>query len=194
MDDRQIVPGDRVILELPGQPMMRPVGLGHHQKAGRILVDPVHDPRPLFAPDPRKGVAAVEQKRVHQRSRRRPRRGVDDHSGGLVDDDEVGILPHDRQGDIFGQRLNRSRRIKPQVIDLTFGHLGLGVGDQHPIPADRPFGDHPHQTRPRQRGFLWHGGGKRLIKAVGRVRADGDGKALAPQFGGFLVLERLVHV
>ena len=194
MHHRQIMPGHAMGLELGGQAVVGAVGLGRDQKARGILVDPVDDPGPPLAADPRQRVAAVEKQRVDQRPRRRAGRGMDDHSGRLVDDDQIGILPDHRQGDIFGQRLDRSRGVKAQQIDLTFSHLGFEVGDQHPVPADGPFGDHPHQAGPRQRGFLWHGGGKRLIKTVGRVRADGDGKALASQVGGFLVLERLVHV
>jgi hypothetical protein len=175
MHDRQIAPGDRVILELPRQPMMRPVRLRHHDKPRGILVDPVHDPRPLRPADPREAVAAVMKKRVDQRPRRRAGRGVDDHPDRLVDHDQVGILPDHRQRNRLRQRLDLDRRIKAQEVDLPLSHLRLQVGDNHAIQAYRPLRDHPGQTRPRQRRFLWHREGKRLIKAGGRVLTDGDG-------------------
>ena len=39
----QIAAVDRVFLKLRGQPMMRAIRFRHHQKARRILVNPVHN-------------------------------------------------------------------------------------------------------------------------------------------------------
>ncbi len=53
-DDRPIETINAVILELPGQALMGPVGLRDHKEPGRVLVDAMHDPRPSNAPDPGK--------------------------------------------------------------------------------------------------------------------------------------------
>ena len=45
--------------ELPASALMRGVRLGHHQQAGGVLVEPVHDAGPLDAADAREAVAAV---------------------------------------------------------------------------------------------------------------------------------------
>ena len=49
MHKRQIAAVDAVRLELRGQPVMRPVGFRHDQKAGRVLVNAVHDARSPLA-------------------------------------------------------------------------------------------------------------------------------------------------
>ena len=84
---------------------MRAVVLGDHHQAGGVLVEPVHDARPLHPADAGEAVAAMGDQRIHQRSR-----GV---SGGrmhhepcrLVDDDDVLVLIDDVERDVFSRRL-----------------------------------------------------------------------------------------
>lgn len=46
----------------------------------------------LFSADTGEGVSAVVQKRIDDRSVRMPRRGMDDKTLGLVDDDHVAVF------------------------------------------------------------------------------------------------------
>ena len=63
-------PGERQVgpVQIPRgkgcrQSRQRQLGLGHDHHAGRVLVQPMHDPRPTLAADPRKPIAAVRQQR-----------------------------------------------------------------------------------------------------------------------------------
>ena len=101
--------GPAVIGELVRQALMRAVVLGHDEQAGGVLVEPMHDARPLHAADARQAVAAMGDERVHERAGLMSRRRVDDQPGRLVDDDEVVVLVHDGKIDGFRLRLGRHR-------------------------------------------------------------------------------------
>ena len=115
----------------------------------------------------------VEQ-RIDQRPARAAWGRMHDHAGGLVDHDQVAILPDDRQGDVLGQGLDRDSRVKLDAVGLTLGHLRFAVQRRHAVPADSALLDHPGQTAARQGGLLWHKDGKRLIKADRGGLGDGD--------------------
>src|SRR3546814_12552329 len=66
-------------------------------QAARILVDAVDDAGPRDAADARKLSRAMVEQRVDERAVEIARGGVDDHAGGLVDDDQMLILPGDDQ-------------------------------------------------------------------------------------------------
>jgi hypothetical protein len=89
---RQIGAVGAVRLELRGKAVMGAVGFRRHQKAGRILVDAVDDAGPHLAADARQAARAMVQQRVDQRAVAAAGRGVDDHPGGLVDDDQVVVF------------------------------------------------------------------------------------------------------
>ncbi len=82
-------------LELGGKRLMRPVVLGDHDKAARVLVDAMNDARPLDAADAGKRVAAMGEEAVDERIVRVPGGRVHRKSGRLVDDDDVGVLVDD---------------------------------------------------------------------------------------------------
>ncbi len=64
--ERLILPSDGVVGELRRQAVMGLVGFRHHQQTGRILVDPVHDPRALLPTDPRQVASEMVQERIDQ--------------------------------------------------------------------------------------------------------------------------------
>ena len=103
MAQRLVFAGDAVIGELRGQPVMGAVGLGHDQQTGRVLVDAMHDAGPFLATDPRQVAAEMVQERIDQRAAGRARGGMHDHAGGLVHDDQVGILVQDLERDGLGR-------------------------------------------------------------------------------------------
>ena len=94
---------------------MRQIGLGDHEEAGRVLVEPVHDPGPLHPADPGQALAAMSDQRIHERSALVTGGRVDDEARRLVDHDEVRILVHDRKRHRLACGLGRSRRreVKP---------------------------------------------------------------------------------
>ena len=103
-----------VVGELPRERAMGPIRLGNDKQPAGILVQPVHDARPLFASDAGEGGAAVRDQRVHQRARAIARGGMDHEPGRLVEDQELGILEHDFERNVFGgdRRLGGRRKIE----------------------------------------------------------------------------------
>ena len=71
-DDRQVGalqrPGAAVIGELRRERLMGEVVLGHHEQARGVLVEPVHDARPLHAADAREALPAMGDQRIDQRA------------------------------------------------------------------------------------------------------------------------------
>ena len=68
---------------------MRKVVFCRDQEPRCVLVNPVDNAGALFPADAGKTVSAVVQKCIDDRSVRMPRRGVDDKTLGLVDDDHI---------------------------------------------------------------------------------------------------------
>jgi hypothetical protein len=75
MRDGQIGALDRMVGKLPGEPLMRSVGLGDHEKARRVLVDAVNDARAGHPANARQSPRAMMQQRIDQRAVDCPRRG-----------------------------------------------------------------------------------------------------------------------
>ena len=71
-DDRQVAALEPAVGavggELLGEPLVRAIGLGHHQQAGGVLVEAMHDARPLDAADAGEAGAAMGDERVDQRA------------------------------------------------------------------------------------------------------------------------------
>ena len=147
IDQRQIAAVNGMTLELVGQPMVGRVMLGHHQQPGGVLVDPVDDPGPLFAADPRQAVAAMMQQRIDQRAAPRPRGRMHHHARSLVEDDQIGIFIDHVQRDILGLCHPVDRIFQPHPPDLPGQNPRLDIGDGNPVQRDSPLGDQPRQAR-----------------------------------------------
>jgi hypothetical protein len=186
MDKGDVMAVDAVIFELLGQPVMGAIGFRHDQQARRILVDAVDDAGAFFATDARERVAAMMQQRIDQRAGGRAGGGVDDHACGFVDDDQIGILVEDRQGDGFGLGVVILGRGEGEGVFLAFLHARLGVGDGGTVLPHVAFGDHLHQARAGECGFLWHLARQGLIQTVGRIFPYGHGQGGCALFGKVL--------
>src|SRR3546814_14502375 len=79
-------------------------------QAARILVDAVDDAGPRDAADARKLSRAMVEQRVDERAVEIARGGVDDHAGGLVDDDQMLILPGDDEIEVLRGVMRRGDR------------------------------------------------------------------------------------
>ena len=101
IDERKICSLNRVIGELLGEALMRRIRFRHHQQARCVFVDPVDDTRARYASDTGQRAITMVQQRIDQRAIGIARRRMNDHSGGLVDDDQVLILIHHHYGDIL---------------------------------------------------------------------------------------------
>ena len=140
---------DRARLELGGERAMGGVGLGgHHQPAGQ-LVEPVDDPRPADAPDPRKAGAAMGDQGVDQRPLRVPWRGVDHQAGLFVEHHHVLVLVDDRQRDVLAGGLR---------VGIFGDEYGENLAGFDPVgrPIYRPRAARPRRIRgcePDQPGF-----------------------------------------
>ena len=84
------------------QALMGRICLGDNEKAGGVLVKAVDDARPADAADAGKAIAAVGDQRVDQGSRVMAGGWMDDETGRLVDDDQMGVFIGDGQAHRFG--------------------------------------------------------------------------------------------
>jgi hypothetical protein len=130
-----------VVGELPGQPFVRDIGLGHDQQARGILVDAMDDPRPRDAADARKLATAMVQQGVDQRTIGIARRRVDDQPRRLVDHDQVRVFVNDRQRNILGHRFRRRRFRHADGVRRTRRGLGRGLRRDAPGDFDLAFLD-----------------------------------------------------
>ena len=135
-DDRQVAALEPAVGamggELLGETLMRAVGLGHHEQAGGVLVEAMHDARPLDAADAGQASPAMGDERVDQRAGGMAGARMHGQALGLVDDDQVGVLVDD------GER----HRLRLEVG-------GLGLRHVHGIGLARP--DAPPELRARPR-------------------------------------------
>ena len=139
-----------VIGELRAQPLMRAVVLGDDQKAGGVLVEPVHDARPLHAADAGERVAAMRDQRVDQCAGRMPGRRMHHEAARLVDDDEIVVLVDDIERDIFALRLRIVRRRHVDHDRVGGVDAVFGIADGPPADRDRAVENERFQPRARQ--------------------------------------------
>ena len=91
--DRQVLALDRARLQLADEIGLRFGRLGDDHEAARVLVEAVHDARARQRRQRRR----VMQQRVQQRAVAVAAARMHDQAGGLVDDEDRGVLVHDRQ-------------------------------------------------------------------------------------------------
>lgn len=125
-------------LELRGKAVMRSVGLRDNQQARRVLIYAVYDPRALGTAHPGQAVTAMVQQRIDQRARRCARCRVDDHPGGFVYDDKIGILIDHIEGDGLGLCIYLLKLGNGNDDLRALDHGGLGIGRDRAI--------HPHRA------------------------------------------------
>ena len=77
----------------------------------------------LFPADTGKGVSAVVQKRIDDRSVRMARRGVDDKALGLVDDDHVAVFIADIERNVLRLQVRLGGFRKRDVQNHTRARL-----------------------------------------------------------------------
>ena len=85
------------------------IGFGDDEQPACVLVDPVDDAGPDHAVDRRKPSGAAVQQGVDQRAGFVPRRRVDHHPLGFVDDEKAFVLIDDLDRDILRPGLQRFR-------------------------------------------------------------------------------------
>src|SRR5215471_9034236 len=95
-DERDVFLLDFPIVKLPRQLLVRGVVLRDDHQPRGAPIEPMDDAGPLLSADAAQ-VADVMEQRVHERAARMSGSGMDDHAGGLVDDDQVGVLIQDSQ-------------------------------------------------------------------------------------------------
>ena len=128
---------------------MGSVGLCDHQQTGGVLVEPVDDPGTFDATNTGK-VAAVVEEGVDEGPRRIAGRGMDYETGRFVDQQEIVVLEHDVERNIFrlGIESFKRRFVNHDPIPAVDGGGWFGrflvepdvTGiDQTPHPGSRPF-------------------------------------------------------
>lgn len=179
VDQRVINPVHRVGRELRRKTLMRAVGLRGHEQAGSLLVDPVHDARTLFATDPGQAVAAMVHESIHKRSRRTARGRMNDHSGRLVNHDQIAVLINDLERDRLGRKGNLFGQTDADRQDIASSNARLGACQNLGAAPDISGIDQFDKPRPAQAQPLWHIPRQRPIKARRRVGLDLDRDLLA---------------
>ena len=122
--------GAAVVGELLGQRLMRAVVLGHHHQPGGVLVEPVHDARPLARRRCRTGcapqwaISALTSVPVSW-----PAAGCTTRPVGLVDDDDVVVLIDDIERDILAGGLGGDRLRHVDCDRIAGGDMISGVAD-----------------------------------------------------------------
>ena len=167
LQQRQIALGDRPRLELRLQVLANRFVLGCDDQAGGVLVQTMHDARPLLVASIRQ-IGAVRQQSVDQRAAPVAVRWMHDHPRRFVDHQQVTVFIHHIKGDGFREQLVRLGLRYPHDYVLPHPDLVAGSKDSA-VHGDAAFldpalnlgagavgqfgGQVPIQTRPR----LFHG-------------------------------------
>ena len=97
-----VAAGGGFVEELGGEAGFCLLGFGDDEEPGGVFVDAVDEPGTGVA-GVEEGVAAeVPCEGMDEGARPMPEGGVDDHAGGLVDDEQGVVLVEDVEGDVFG--------------------------------------------------------------------------------------------
>ncbi len=140
----------RVVGELRRQRLVRGVGLGHHHQPGGVLVEPVHDARPLDAADAGQAGAAVGDQRIDQRAGFVAGGRMHDETFRFVDDDDVVVLVDDVERDVLRFRLGGNGGRHVDCDRIARGDMISGVANGPGADRNRTCEDQGFQSRPRQ--------------------------------------------
>ena len=126
------------------------LGLGNDEDACRALVDPVHDPGAFNTADTGQLSSAMIQQGVHKRALPAAGRGMDRHTGRLVQQNEVLVLEKYIERNVFRLRRRWHRVWHVEVVGIARRHARLRVVGGLAIEADRAFLDQGFRARPRK--------------------------------------------
>src|SRR5690606_34375323 len=121
-DNREISARERtgaaMVCKLFRELAVRLVRFGNDEQPARVLVEAMHDAGALLAADAREARPAMGDQRINKRSFFISRGGMDDESGGLVDDDQLVVLEDDIEGNVlaFGPGGLRHRHVQLDAI------------------------------------------------------------------------------
>src|SRR5436190_20768047 len=94
------------------------VVLRDYETATRVFVEAVDDSWALFAANPRKVRAMMEQ-RVHDRVRLITCPGMNDETGGLVENEQIVVFEKKLQRNVFGLRIEHFQLRLNQTDDIA---------------------------------------------------------------------------
>ncbi|MHC2247105.1 hypothetical protein ACVJH7_006412 [Bradyrhizobium elkanii] len=144
--------GAAMVGELRGQRLVGVVVLGDHHQSRGVLVEAVHDARPLDPADAGQARAAMRDQRVDQRAAGVAGGGMHDEAPRLVDGDDVVVLEHDIERDVFALRLG-GRGLRHVDYDrIALGDMISGVADDGVLDGHGTGEDQRLQPGPRQLG------------------------------------------
>ncbi len=111
----------------------------HHQAATCFLIQPMHDPRPLFSANSGE-IPAMVKKRIDERMLLMAGSGMDDESGRLVDDEQVLVFEKNAQRNVFRGQIDFLRRWLIQ-FDPVSRPNSLTWARRLPIQPNEPIAD-----------------------------------------------------
>jgi hypothetical protein len=140
-NERQVLAVDCAPADQPLQTPVRLLRPSHDEQPGRVAVEPVNDPGPLGLLAARRGMG---EQPVDQGPDRVSGRRVDDEAGGLVDDEQMLVLPRDPQLHLLGDEIARHGLGRVQLDLLAAdepkalrAHLAVDV---HPASGEQALG------------------------------------------------------
>jgi hypothetical protein len=133
--EREIFAAHGARLELADQVRLRGQRLRDDHQSGRVLVEPMDDPA-RGTPASRGSCASSPFSNVPPQL---PLPGMDDHAGGLVDDDQRRVLEHDRQRHRLGDERVSGSGPHAEQHRLAPADLARCLGARA-VDADAPIG------------------------------------------------------
>ena len=119
---------------------MRLVGAGDDEQAGGVAVEPVNDSGPFLVP----AGGVVREQAVDERAALVARPRVDDDARGLVDDEQVLVLPDDVEVHLLGrERPGLGRKLDDDLLPALepVALRPLLTVDEDGAVGDQPFGE-----------------------------------------------------
>ena len=166
-DIRQVCAFKRAAASMIGklfrQVTMRCVVLGNHHDAARVLVETMHDAWSAYAADARKGLAAMMDERIDERSRSVSGARVNDKAGGLRNDDNIVVLVKDINGNGFRRRGGLFRLRHMNLDDVARLYSMLRLCHRRAADPDCAFKDQRLDSTARQ--IAVDGRGKPRVEA-----------------------------
>jgi hypothetical protein len=142
--------GETMVGKSFGQSAVGLVVFGDDHDTGRILVEPVHNARPLHPAYAGERGRAMEQQRIDQRAGCVAIARMHDKPGRLVDDDDVPVLKQNVERNVLRLRIGGLRLGEGKDDPVPRLQLALGLGDRGPVDLSRPRLDQRLNAAARQ--------------------------------------------